>query len=112
PSRMNVGQILETHLGWAASQLGFRAQTPVFHGASEHEIGALLKIGGALWAGKFLAPGVEAPEFEAADIRGLVEAIQGVSGTFQPAKNGHPPGLGRNIDAYLEADDPAVTKLL
>ena len=61
PSRMNVGQILETHLGWAAAQLGFRAQTPVFHGASEHEIGALLKIGGALWAGQFLAGSVEPP---------------------------------------------------
>ncbi len=32
PSRMNVGQILETHLGWAASKLGFQALTPVFDG--------------------------------------------------------------------------------
>jgi DNA-directed RNA polymerase subunit beta len=38
PSRMNVGQILETHLGWAASKLGFRAITPVFDGATEEEI--------------------------------------------------------------------------
>jgi DNA-directed RNA polymerase subunit beta len=38
PSRMNVGQILETHLGWAASKLGFRAVTPVFDGASEEEL--------------------------------------------------------------------------
>ncbi len=38
PSRMNVGQILETHLGWAASKLGFRAVTPVFDGATEAEI--------------------------------------------------------------------------
>jgi DNA-directed RNA polymerase subunit beta len=38
PSRMNVGQILETHLGWAAKLLGFRAETPVFNGASEEEI--------------------------------------------------------------------------
>ena len=90
PSRMNVGQILETHLGWAASQLGFRAQTPVFHGASEHEIGALLKIGGALWAGRFLAGGVEAPEFTADEVRDLVRAIQGVTGSFEPKKNGHP----------------------
>ena len=34
PSRMNVGQILETHLGWAVQQLGFRAVSPVFDGAS------------------------------------------------------------------------------
>ncbi|HJR52753.1 MAG TPA: DNA-directed RNA polymerase subunit beta [Gemmatimonadota bacterium] len=38
PSRMNVGQILETHLGWAAKLLGFRIETPVFHGATEQEI--------------------------------------------------------------------------
>ncbi|MGI8552108.1 MAG: DNA-directed RNA polymerase subunit beta, partial [Dehalococcoidia bacterium] len=35
PSRMNVGQVLETHLGWAADTLGFRALTPVFDGASD-----------------------------------------------------------------------------
>ena len=38
PSRMNVGQILETHLGWAAAILGFQAITPVFDGARESEI--------------------------------------------------------------------------
>ena len=38
PSRMNLGQVLETHLGWAAQTLGFRALTPVFDGASDREI--------------------------------------------------------------------------
>src|SRR5215211_644013 len=38
PSRMNLGQVLETHLGWAASKLGFRVATPVFDGANEGEI--------------------------------------------------------------------------
>ncbi len=38
PSRMNVGQILETHLGWAGKVLGFQAVTPVFDGATEAEI--------------------------------------------------------------------------
>ena len=38
PSRMNLGQILETHLGWAASRLGVKVQTPVFDGASIEEI--------------------------------------------------------------------------
>ena len=38
PSRMNVGQILEVHLGWAARVLGFQAVTPVFDGATEGEI--------------------------------------------------------------------------
>jgi DNA-directed RNA polymerase subunit beta len=38
PSRMNVGQILETHLGWVARVLGFNAITPVFDGATENDI--------------------------------------------------------------------------
>ncbi|MBN2445282.1 MAG: DNA-directed RNA polymerase subunit beta, partial [Phycisphaerae bacterium] len=40
PSRMNVGQILETHLGWAAAVLGFQAITPVFDGAVESQLKA------------------------------------------------------------------------
>jgi DNA-directed RNA polymerase subunit beta len=43
PSRMNVGQVLETHLGWAAALLGFQAETPVFDGPREAEIFELLK---------------------------------------------------------------------
>jgi DNA-directed RNA polymerase subunit beta len=42
PARMNIGQILETHLGWAAHRLGFRAITSVFDGAEEDEIAAEL----------------------------------------------------------------------
>jgi len=42
PGRMNIGQVLETHLGWAAHRLGFRAITPVFDGATEYEIEAEL----------------------------------------------------------------------
>jgi len=41
PSRMNVGQILETHLGWAAKVLGFHAVTPVFDGATENDVQTL-----------------------------------------------------------------------
>ncbi|MCH6557869.1 MAG: DNA-directed RNA polymerase subunit beta [Nitrospirae bacterium] len=43
PSRMNVGQILETHLGWAVQVLGLHVSSPVFDGASEKEIKDLLK---------------------------------------------------------------------
>ena len=43
PSRMNLGQILETHLGWAAKILGFEAVSPVFNGAKEEEIKNCLK---------------------------------------------------------------------
>jgi DNA-directed RNA polymerase subunit beta len=42
PGRMNIGQVLEVHLGWAAKRLGFRAITPVFDGATEAEIEAEL----------------------------------------------------------------------
>ncbi len=38
PARMNIGQVLETHLGWAADKLGFKVKTPVFDGASEWQI--------------------------------------------------------------------------
>jgi len=52
PSRMNVGQILETHLGWAAATLGFRATTPVFDGATEEEINKALDKAGLPKHGK------------------------------------------------------------
>jgi DNA-directed RNA polymerase subunit beta len=43
PSRMNVGQLLETHLGWAAKALGLHIESPVFNGTTEQEIRDLLK---------------------------------------------------------------------
>ncbi len=46
PSRMNVGQILETHLGWAAEKLGLHFATPVFDGAAEKDIKARLAEAG------------------------------------------------------------------
>ncbi|MBA4016746.1 MAG: DNA-directed RNA polymerase subunit beta [Pirellula sp.] len=52
PSRMNVGQILETHLGWAGAKLGFQAVTPVFDGASEQDIHKCLKDAGLPLSGK------------------------------------------------------------
>src|SRR5207249_4570715 len=58
PSRMNVGQVLETHLGWAAGALGFRAITPVFDGATDVAIeDALARAWLALQA-EALRPGV------------------------------------------------------
>jgi len=52
PSRMNVGQILETHLGWAARALGLWMASPVFDGATEEEIKAHLKQAGMPTSGK------------------------------------------------------------
>ena len=52
PSRMNLGQILETHLGWAAKALGFNVATPVFDGASEADIRDELRAAGLPEDGK------------------------------------------------------------
>jgi DNA-directed RNA polymerase subunit beta len=52
PSRMNIGQILECHMGWAAKQLGVTIATPVFDGASEQDIFEALRQAGAPESGK------------------------------------------------------------
>ena len=52
PHRMNIGQIMETHLGWAASVLGFKIATPVFDGASEEDIEEFLRRAGLPDSGK------------------------------------------------------------
>ncbi len=65
PSRMNVGQILETHLGWAASALGLHFATPVFDGATEAEIKGWLNKAGLPPSGKSrLVDGMTGEEFE------------------------------------------------
>ncbi len=52
PSRMNIGQILETHLGWAASELGYKAASPALDGVTEAQIKAELKKAGLPESGK------------------------------------------------------------
>jgi DNA-directed RNA polymerase subunit beta len=65
PSRMNVGQILETHLGWASKVLGMRFSTPVFDGATEEEIHGYLKRASMPTHGKTrLRDGVDGEPFE------------------------------------------------
>ncbi len=65
PSRMNVGQILETHLGWAGHELGLKFATPVFEGANEDEIREMLNRAGLPEDGKtLLYDGVTGDEFE------------------------------------------------
>ncbi|MEK6192484.1 MAG: DNA-directed RNA polymerase subunit beta [Chloroflexota bacterium] len=54
PSRMNIGQILETHLGWAMTTLGLKASTPVFDGATEEQIRQRLEQAGLPTDGKSL----------------------------------------------------------
>ena len=52
PSRMNIGQVLETHLGWAAKMLGIKVATPVFDGISEEQIIDLMKQANEAYAAK------------------------------------------------------------
>ncbi len=110
PSRMNVGQILETHLGWCAEILGFEAKTPVFHGASEDEIGVLLKLAGVRWAHDCLnIKSVSPPELDEEDVREFVQELRsGTAKRRERTGNGHRPsgsplGLGRTLDSVAAA---------
>ncbi len=73
PSRMNVGQILETHLGWAAKILGFYAKTPVFQGANEREIGLCLRLSGLEWVKGSLRLSADAPTPTADELRVILD---------------------------------------
>ena len=88
PSRMNVGQILETHLGWAAHLLGFDAKTPVFQGADETEIGVLLRLAGLRWAADSLQLDVRPPELDTARVLQIVSDLRKL-----PATNGARPNI-------------------
>jgi DNA-directed RNA polymerase subunit beta len=88
PSRMNVGQILETHLGWCARLLGFMAKTPVFQGANENEIGLLLRLAGLSWAAGALRLGARPPSLDPDIIRAMLADLKRV-----PAPNTDRPDL-------------------
>jgi len=83
PSRMNVGQILETHLGWAAKILGFYAHTPVFQGADEAEVGLVLRLAGLAWAGRTLGLSATPPQPDPEVVRQLVADVKRL-----PSENG------------------------
>ena len=115
PSRMNVGQIMETHLGWVCRILGFEAKTPVFQGASEDEIGMLSKISGLRWAHQALhITSVEFPSLATKEIEELVRATRTVEfGEGAPAPETGSDvelPLGRSLDAYLSDEVPAVLR--
>ncbi|HVX38428.1 MAG TPA: DNA-directed RNA polymerase subunit beta, partial [Gemmatimonadaceae bacterium] len=76
PSRMNVGQILETHLGWVAKQLGFYAKTPVFQGTNEREIGLGLKLAGIVWGAQALGLRTPAPQITDVEMRAILADIK------------------------------------
>jgi DNA-directed RNA polymerase subunit beta len=88
PSRMNVGQILETHLGWCANILGFLAETPVFQGANEAEIGFLLRVAGLKWTANALRLETPFPELSTQEVARLIADLRRL-----PSDNGHAPDL-------------------
>ncbi len=120
PSRMNVGQVLETHLGWAASHLGFAAETPVFHGAVEDEIGFLLKLAGAKWASEALGADVAWP-LRSEDYGTLLETVR-AHGEFDRLEtsaadaNGADPmspvGVGKSLREYVAIAEDGSRELL
>ena len=113
PSRMNLGQVLETHLGWAANLLGFRAVTPVFDGASDIAVEDAL---GRAWIAR------EAGAVERrATVDGMKQAInqeeaaswlheQGVDP--DPVFNENAPGAARRacLELWLESIGEARTR--
>jgi DNA-directed RNA polymerase subunit beta len=96
PSRMNVGQILETHLGWAARLLGFDAKTPVFQGADELEIGVLLRLSGMTWAAEALRLAVRPPFIDEDLVRRIVSDLRRL-----PHTNGDRPDVSTSGVAAL-----------
>ncbi len=115
PSRMNVGQILETHLGWAARVLGFEAKTPVFQGASEDEVGLLLKLSGLVWSGQALHARTPVPALGIDEVHTLVAAArllprEGAVASRNGNGTGESAGIGRPLDAWLEVDLPAEAR--
>jgi DNA-directed RNA polymerase subunit beta len=110
PSRMNVGQILETHLGWAARILGFEAKTPVFQGASEDEVGVLLKLAGMRWAHDALRVETAIPLSSIEELRAVIGTARLLPKTVGAARNGggngkgpqDAHGIGQSLDAYLQ----------
>ncbi len=98
PSRMNVGQVLETHLGWAANTLGMRAVTPVFDGASDAEIqDALARAWLAVQAGAVSAEAIAAANGHAGN-------GSRANGSDQAMPAGAHVDVGR-IEQYLREGD-------
>ncbi|MHC4822367.1 MAG: DNA-directed RNA polymerase subunit beta [Planctomycetota bacterium] len=92
---MNVGQILETHLGWSAGLLGFKAETPVFQGANEAEVGFLMRLAGVGWAGQALRLPIPTPTMTSDIVRTILEDL-----AKTPSWNGGRPDL-----ASIKLDD-------
>jgi DNA-directed RNA polymerase subunit beta len=97
PSRMNVGQILETHLGWVARILGFYAKTPVFQGTNEREIGLLLKMAGVIWGARALGLRTVAPTITDQNVRALLADVK--------------PDVSREHEVFVRLQEASLNEL-
>ncbi|MFM8566725.1 MAG: DNA-directed RNA polymerase subunit beta, partial [Gemmatimonadota bacterium] len=107
PSRMNVGQILETHLGWAAKILGFYAKTPVFQGASEREIGLSLRLAGLEWVRRSLRLAAPTPAPTPDELRAVLDDLRPTPAEGETVELLHDASLndlaGRGMSAEAKA---------
>src|SRR6266540_3647669 len=111
PSRMNVGQILETHLGWAARILGFDAKTPVFQGADETEIGVLLRLAGLTWAAEALRLDQRLPALDADAVRQIAQDLRRLEQAFHEARGAGDEAPAKD-QAALKAGVKEIERLL
>ena len=107
PSRMNLGQVLETHLGWAAQVLGFKVVTPVFDGAVDSEIeDALARVWIAQRAGAVdLDPGNNSPTLRLEQAKAWLES-RGYSG--DRIFSDDCPGEAKEVGLRLWLEDMGV----
>src|SRR5204863_464720 len=96
PHRMNIGQIMETHLGWAAKALGFKIATPVFDGATEEDIEYYLKRAGLPETFKVLVKELQSLGINVEVLNEDEQKIQFVEDT----SNDVMPELGINLSGF------------
>jgi len=111
PSRMNIGQVLEAHLGWAAQVLGFRALSPVFYGADAIDIeDALARVWIAWNAGavNFDPESSSGEDSAAADQGKIKEWLQGHGFVAEEVMNEKNRGMARRVSLILWLEEQGI----
>ena len=115
PSRMNLGQVLEAHLGWACRVLGFTAKTPVFQGASENEVGLLMKLAGLKWLADSHGFEADVLPTDLGDLKVLARMAGRLpvlhSAAERNGARGALRGIGQPFDAYRDLLGPGSVEL-
>jgi len=101
PSRMNVGQVLEAHLGWAAQILGFRALSPVFHGADAIDIEDALARVWIAWEAGAVNLGLKDSDGMVTDREKVEEWLQGHGFTLQEVMTEEHRGIAKRVSLII-----------